>query len=1170
MTDRFKTLFDLSSDLLCVAGTDGFFRTVNQAWETTLGWTQAELLERPYVDLVHPDDVEPTMAAAARLAGGRRAIDFENRYRCRDGHYVWLQWRTTPGTDGLLYAVVRDVTGRKAIEEETRSRSQMLELAEQMAQVGHWRVDLVKQIITWSREVYRIHGLNPETFQPDLATAINFYHPEDRDKVARDVAAAIGQKAGFDSMRRLVRADGKTRYVRSIGRCEVDGRGEVVAIFGTFQDLTERLRHETALKQLHIISTDASLDLGEMIQRLLALGTESFGLDIGIVSRIDSGRYEVLYVHSADGRPAPGTVFDLGETYCANTLLSDQVLSFDHAALSDMRNHPCYLSHKLESYIGTPLLVDGTRFGTLNFSSSKPSDRFSEDDHDLIRLLAQWIGNEIARAADRNHLQDAKEAAERANRAKSDFLANMSHEIRTPMNAIVGLTHLVQQMPLNEKQAGYLDRVRSSADALLAIINEILDLSKIEAGRLELERTDFDLSSLLQGVQELTLPRAIEKGLNLVMAIDGGLPRYLVGDPLRLTQVLINLTGNAVKFTHAGDIVLGARLLHQVDGTVTLLFWVRDTGIGLTEAQLATLFQSFQQADSSTTRRFGGTGLGLSITRRLVSLMGGRVWATSRPDRGSTFSFTVRFEQAVEPAEMAPAAVAGTTDSDGPAAHVIVLGPKAEHRHLMAERLRELSFRVTEKVLLEADATLPLVSKDELRFGQCRLLLADCPDMAFASRLIVELRSHPVTRTTPLLVVGLSTPGADLGSEIDAGQRVAYVPGLPQGSALLDAVMAQIVWPGRLPPADGLPLRENRAPSGVDGSLSGRRVLVAEDNETNRLVVREVLRGAGVTVLEAVNGRQAVDWVLAEMRAGGLDAVLMDVQMPEMDGYAATRQIRAQYSADTLPVLALTAHAMIEERTKAFDAGMNEMLTKPINPRGLKASLSHWIGRSIGVNPPVVDTQPALPPAPDAAIPPALANIAGLDVRDALYRLAGNQGLYWQLLRSFRRDLAATAQELARHGAEGKLTTLHALAHRLAGMAGNLGAHGVARRAQKLQRAASTSNGVAVAIEALKAALDPLLAALDALQWPSEQSPEPIDGTTPDSAAVAELMTRLDRQLDGQDFDADKTARALSTHLTTEPDASMTQALVGALEMFDFDAARRCFAAIRARHHTGW
>ncbi len=1179
MTDPFRAFFDLSADLLCIAGTNGYFHQVNRAWSETLGWSEAELMARPYLDFVHPSDVDATRAAAAVLSSGTPVSDFENRFRCADGSFRRLHWRARPPINGRMHAVARDVTDRRRSEETLQQRNRQLELAEEMASVGHWRLDLADRQVTWSREVIRIHGEDPETYTPTLKSALAFYHPEDRDKVARLIEEAITARRPFDFMHRLIRTDGQTRYARSHGRCELDEKGQVSALFGVFQDLTDRIRHETALKQLHEIAADAQASLANRINRLLHLGNTVFGLAIGLVSRIDGGRYEVLHVASEDGEPAPGTVFDLSSTYCINMLSANRTLGFHHVAASEIRSHPCYLTFRLESYIGTPLYVDGECLGTLSFTSPEPTDPFKEDDFDLIRLFAQWVGTEMARERDRLHLSEAKEAAEHADRAKSRFLANMSHEIRTPMNAILGLCHLMQQGTLLATQRDYLDRIRASADTLLTILNDILDLSKIDAGRMELERSDFLLSEVVQRVQSLMEPRAAEKGLGFRQEIDPALAGRFIGDPLRLTQVLLNLLSNATKFTEHGEVVLGAHLSTLTDCAADVVFWVRDTGIGIDPAQQELLFRPFQQADTSTTRRFGGTGLGLSIVRRLVEMMDGRVWLTSEPGHGSTFTFTVRFGV---PARTVPLGD-GTCSNLGSLCYLnaVVAGATPQARAALADPLRRAGVQVQERGFAGAEGVSAIVHAISDHPDGCDLLLMASPDLFFALRLIEECRAQDATRALPIIVTGLSAAEAGLGGDVESDGNTRFLAGTPTEAKLVDSALS--MGGAARPVAAPQPVAKTGRPS----DLTGVQVLVAEDNETNRLVVSEILRRAGAAVVLAENGQEAVDRGLALATEGTLDVVLMDIQMPEMDGYEATRRLRDRWPAESLPIIALTAHAMAEERRRVLNAGMNDIMTKPVDPGGLVARLAQWTWRRSGRRSEVGaaavrPAEPSAAPSTMVAGPSGLETVPGLDVADGLHRVDGNLSLYHTLLASFRRDFAGAAERLAALQSNGPVDGLRSLAHKLAGVAGNIGAHQVAVLARRVQQDARGGGDTAAQVAGLVDALQRLLDGLAAVAAEAAPNPTPAAAAEPTRpaepqtdvmAGLATLFDTLDQQLHAQDIGADETVRILAAAPLPPCCRSIVAELEAAVDALDFAAAqanlRDLFDAVRPAAGAG-
>ena len=514
-------------------------------------------------------------------------------------------------------------------------------------------------------------------------------------------------------------------------------------------------------------------------------------------------------------------------------------------------------------------------------------------------------------------LSEARETAERANRAKSEFLANMSHEIRTPMNAVIGLTHLLLSGAASGVQRDYLDKIRHAAGSLLAIINEILDFSKIEAGHLVLEQAPIQLDQLLALVIDLAAVRADEQGLELLLDTRPDVPRTVIGDSVRLSQVLNNLLSNATKFTQAGEILLTVERVPAPGDGIRLRFGVEDTGIGLDATEQARLFRPFVQADGSTTRRFGGTGLGLAISKRLVTLMGGEIGIDSVPGRGSLFWFTADFGRA-EPAE--PAIVA----RPGVRALVAVAHPTA--RRVMIAALEALGLDVA-GVEDGFSAVEGLIDAAAAGRRQDLLVIDGLAERIDGLEAADWVRRQPEIAATRILALA------------GARDRQRYQQAL--GSGLIDGLLVKPVDRAALGMLVAQALTRRSAPSPLvpevppsPATPDRGRVLLVEDNEINQLVAGEVLRQAGFTVEIAGNGAEA--FAAATRDGADFVVVLMDLQMPVMDGYEATRRIRA-HGAIGLPIIAVTAHALADERQKCLDAGMNGFLSKPFDPSDLIA-----------------------------------------------------------------------------------------------------------------------------------------------------------------------------------------------------------------------------------------
>ncbi|MBF0628737.1 MAG: response regulator [Magnetococcales bacterium] len=622
-------------------------------------------------------------------------------------------------------------------------------------------------------------------------------------------------------------------------------------------------------------------------------------------------------------------------------------------------------------------------------------------------------------------LRASKKLAEDSNQAKSEFLANMSHEIRTPMNAIIGMAHLCLRTELMPRQRDYLDKINSSAHSLLRILNDILDFSKIEAGRLEMESIAFHLEDVISHLSTLMIFKAQEKGLEFLYWIDHRIPGHLIGDPLRLEQVLVNLTGNAIKFTSAGEVIVKVILLEQNHHEVRLRFTVQDSGIGLTTEQIDKLFKPFSQADASTTRRFGGTGLGLSISRRLVELMRGQISATGVPGRGSQFAFTATFrigEAAAEPVVMLP------MDMLARQRRVLVVDDNAMAREIIQQTLTDFSLEVV-CVTSGAEALLHLVQAADAGspFG---LIVLDwkMPGMD-GLECARQVRLRLTTAMQPRIILLTAFDHAQVREEAMSAHLDGYLIKPFSHSQLFDAIM--VAFGCQTAPS---PRRDPQRVNTFDtllAALRGTRLLLVEDNEINQQVACELLTMAGFEVTIADNGQEAITMV----RQQDFQVILMDIQMPLLDGYGATERIRTLDNGKTVPIIAMTANAMSGERERCLAVGMNDYVSKPIDVDRLMATLIRQLhpdgpgieAASIGASDKSGESRP-----------PAL-NLPGFDLARALARLGGNQKLYVTLLEKFLQKEKDAAQRIGTALEQDQFGEAKRFTHTLKGLAGNLG-----------------------------------------------------------------------------------------------------------------------------------
>ena len=657
-------------------------------------------------------------------------------------------------------------------------------------------------------------------------------------------------------------------------------------------------------------------------------------------------------------------------------------------------------------------------------------------------------------------LEESRQAAEAAAITKDHFLANMSHEIRTPMNAIIGMTHLALKNSPSEKQAAYLHKIDIASKGLLGIINDILDFSKIEAGQLEMDQVTFSLQTLLRDVSDTIGDSALEKGLRFQISLHPEVPHNLCGDPLRLKQVLLNLIGNAIKFTPQGEVAVAVALADKREKGVVIRFHVTDSGIGLRQDQIAQLFHPFHQADSSTTRQYGGTGLGLSICHNLVERMGGEIQVESTPGQGSRFSFTATFN---------PSSLSSPCNVKR--GRTLVVEEREEARHDIVKTVTPYATQLVEATSAQQAAEALYRASEQ---GEPFELM------------VINQRLYPIASGTPqhlsntipiepiVILIG-STTGTKISAIGPDADRSIHPTTLPELEQTLLTLLSNAALQSTAP--DDLTLHHyDRLPEA--------HILLVEDSEINQQVACELLEQQRCRVEVAATGEAA----LTALQQGGFDLILMDIQMPVLDGLSATRRIR-QLDNDTanIPIIAMTAHAMRGDRERCLAAGMNDYITKPLDPQQLYSTVQRWLPLREHTPPPPV--QVAWVDDDDS---PPLTTLPGIATEEGLARLRGRRKVYWSLLRGFYLHHQGSVAEIrtALQQIDGPLA--QRLAHTLKGVAATIGALEVQQHAAELEATISEAEFDAAArlLPTLDAHLQRVIAGLHPLMDQQQQDEE--------------------------------------------------------------------------------
>jgi PAS domain S-box-containing protein len=1064
---------------------------INRAYLDFLGYSREELETLDSRTFVVRDDDRAVLRENLEQVnrGALSVYRLERQYRRKDGGLRWGDVTTTAIRDenGNLHAtftIVNDITERKRIEQELqKSNTQLEERTRQLAdREAYFRTifensgsGIFSRSRDWTtaranKQFLDFIGYTEEELNKLESTSL--MHEEDRPAARQSLERLrSGEARSVRLERRYIRKDGSMRWADVSLSAILDSQNNYIGSVTILNDITDQKKAEAALR-----IANERLDLAQE-----AGNVGVFDVDVA------SGRiYWTPQLERMFGME-PGAFGGAVEDWAARLHPEDRERA--------RRGFQAALDSTSSSFTDEWRVVrlDGTV-------------RWFQSVCRIIRDPGGHPQRSVGVNIDVTELIEARRTAEDATQAKSLFLANMSHEIRTPMNAIIGLSHLVLKTDLAPRQRDYAAKIRQAGEHLLGIINDILDFSKVEAGKLTIEQVPFELHKVLENVANLISEKTHAKGLELVFDVSPNVPNALMGDPLRIGQILINYANNAVKFTERGeiDIVVRMRAREEDEEEVVVYFAIKDTGIGLTEEQRSKLFQSFQQADASTTRKYGGTGLGLAISKKLAELMGGTVGVDSEHGKGSTFWFTARLGKAQETKKL----LAPEPDMRG--RRMLVVDDNDTARKVMEEMLASMSFLVT--TVPSGHAAIEEVRNAENRDAPFDIVFLDwqMPEMdgIETALKIRELSSRKAPHL--ILVTGYGREEV-MKSSRDAGiQNVLLKPVSP--SMLFDCVMDTLgrkVQVAQWSSAERPPLAEN-----LD-AIRGAKILLVEDNELNQEVATGLLAEGGFDIDIADNG----DIALKKMQEHTYDLVLMDMQMPVMDGVTATQEIRKLPKYAALPIVAMTANVMASDLEQCRAAGMNDHVAKPIDPGALFAALLKWIPAS-----PSRGRGPATPIEASSAdtkvAKDALAEIAGLDVQAGLRRVLNRRASYESLLRKFMAGQADAVSAVRAQMAAGERETAVRTAHTLKGIAGTIGATLLQERAAVVElavKAGQQASEIELSLTSVEEELVRLIQAIGAA-LPFEQAGSA--ATEIDWAEARQIVARIESLLAGDDPEA--------------------------------------------------
>jgi PAS domain S-box-containing protein len=1123
-----QSILDNSAAVVQVKDLDGRYLRINRRFEQIFGLDRSKVVGKTDHDLFPREIADRFRANDKEVLQAARAIQFEETAPHLDGphDYISIKFPLYDGA-GVIYAtagIFTDITDRKRAEQRLRESEQLFRSIFENAQIGIGVFKIDEQELSPNRALQEMLGYSEKELSR-LETWDQITDPDESASDARRYSELVDGKRDKDEWeQRLVRRDGRIAVTSVRFSLLRDAAGRPQYVASLQEDITERRAAEDLLRKREEELRRANF-LADTALELSKAGYWHVPLDGSGWYNSSPRRVEVF-----GEIPRPDYRYRLDEMF-AHASEGDETAAkaareaFNAAVEGKRATYDTVFAYKRP--------IDG-RIAWVHALGhvQKDADGTATDMYGVSQDITEFKQLEA-------ELLAAKEVAEAATKAKSDFLANMSHEIRTPMNAILGMTHLALKTALTLKQRDYLTKTRVAAQALLGIINDILDFSKIEAGKLDMEKSEFRLESVLENVSSLVSQKAHDKNLEFLIGGTHDLPQNLIGDALRLGQILINLVTNAVKFTERGEVVVTVAIEERASDRIKLKFSVRDSGIGMTPVQTSRLFQPFSQADTSTTRKYGGTGLGLSISKRLVEMMDGEIWAESNFGSGSTFLFTAWFGTAAEETKRRRL-IPDLADM-----RVLVVDDNEQARIILSDALRGFGLRAESASSGEEAIQKVATASSEDPY---RMLLMDWQmpgmDGLEASRIIL---GDNLVKPAPKIVMVTAFGREDIQAQAEAMGLDGYLL-KPVSLSLLYDTLVDMFGAAEQEGGRSRPLKADV----LSHDAMGIRILLVEDNEVNQQVATELLESAGANVRIAKHGGEAVKLLTESDGPPPFDVVFMDLQMPEMDGFTATKLIRARPYLRDLPIIAMTAHALVEERQRCLEAGMNDHVSKPIDPDALFATLIRWAKPVTGQ---IVrdESRPA-----QRIVEGILPEIAGIDMVGGLKRVAGNRRLYRDLLAKFAAGHSDAASQISAAIESGNREVAERIAHTVKGVAGNIGIGEVSAAADKLERA----------IREKHSAISPLLADFGRVlnsqvqairralseSIPQLREPSGVGSEFSTQAALA-AIARLRALLELSDGDSTEAFIEVESSLSGAVDKGELDALGRVINEFDFTAA---------------